>query len=73
MFPLKPCCFSIPALGDTFQSAALCCYRVDFPSEAVAPDGFFVASAVRQVLPKSGIFPEFRDNHSRTVWLFLFA
>jgi hypothetical protein len=69
MFPAKPCCFSIPARSDTFQSAALCCYHVDFPSEAAAPDGFFRWVGCPSSFTKSGIFPEFRDNHSRSVWL----
>jgi hypothetical protein len=43
VFPPKSCHFSIPALGDTVQSAALCCYHVDFtrPRQPLRA-GFFI-------------------------------
>jgi hypothetical protein len=39
-----------PARGDRFQPAALCCYHVDFPVRAAAPDGFLL-SGCPSVLP----------------------
>jgi hypothetical protein len=71
MFPPKPRNFSIPALGDTFRSAALCCLpRRLSPSErSVLRTGFSLARSFARC-SGSGIFPEFRDNHSRSAWLF---
>ena len=53
-----------------FNRRRCAAYHVDFPRPRQrAPDGFFVGG-LSVSFTKSGIFPEFRDNHSRSVWLF---